>query len=248
MVNASLATRVGLLGFVGLSAILLFAHGAPVLANDGPSCDDIVNPPVIVRVEQGRKTFSTSKSVRQLSALSRKNGRRSPLGVVVSGLTVKEVSSSIQIPFSSLAIGNDVQCGWPERIEVTIKAQQDVYVAREFAVDTCWRNVVTRHEEQHVAINNSAFREMETAGKHALVLALDRYFTSQGGPKSIRSQRDSIELQNRIFAAMDKVLSDVDRRARQEHAIIDSPSNYRRLSSICKPTKVIERLLRSGRS
>lgn len=206
------------------------------------ACAEAPEPVIEVRLDENPVRQNSRRSAVELTTMARDQALRPRAGSHVSGLTVTSSKIKLAMPSRVYYRNNDIVCAAPERVVLTIETWQTVYVGREYAADACWNAVVERHENEHVDINQRAYRAMERVGRHALEIALDRLYTQAGGAGSLRSEAALDGLRAALLDSAQAAMREEQSRAIRSHQAIDTPSNYRRINRMCQQTPRIRAL------
>jgi hypothetical protein len=105
-----------------------------------------------------------------------------------------------------------------------------VYIASEYPMGSCEYNAIKDHENQHVSINVSAFKEYAPYVRAELerLLAVEQpVFAREGQSVTKAKVQDLSRRMNSILDAFQTAMS-------QRNAIIDTPQNYKAISDICR--------------
>lgn len=212
--RAGPACRAGLLGMV---------LAAPALAVECPPM-----PPAEIAFATPVATPSVhnTRSRAEITALT------GAAGMVNTGLTRTQTRLELGVESRHQPLAGNQWCIGIARIEARwIMEPVIIDVAREYRPGSCEYQVVLAHEYEHVAINTRAFKAHVPRLRHRL----DEAVRAMGvRPASSEASREAEALTNQLMAAVKPDLAAFETESRSLNARIDTPENYRMLSSRCK--------------
>ena len=112
----------------------------------------------IVTVETAPPVMSQDETL-GMAELDRLRGAHSMANAVrraVFGLTESSRDARIEVNTGVSPAGCGRNCGWIERVRVVMTPRMRVHIAREAAINDCFRGFVLSHEMRHVAVERSA--------------------------------------------------------------------------------------------
>lgn len=213
----------------GLPALLLpFAS-----AWAGEAC-----PPA--RTEVPPRTFSLSTSIaapvyhndRRRSAITNSAGRQGVAERVFNtGLTRSATEFRVTPTIWSKRLGDGRLCVGIGKVEARWHMPEvRVDIASEYPPGSCQYRVVKEHEDEHVALNRQALQTFIPRMDSRLQDAVARFtpFMTDASP-----QQAADEAVRRLMSAARPVLDAFERERSTLNAAIDTPQNYRLVSSRC---------------
>lgn len=197
------------------------------------SCDAQPAPALHFTVREKPPVFVSTRSTRELRALGTTlpnvNLAEFP---TTSGITEGKVDLQTSIAFSSQETLTGRYCLWPTEVDVTLSYEAHVYIASEYAPQSCRYAVTKQHELRHVAADEDALREfIPRLKKSAEARAAKGY---PDGPFDLAG-RDSMKnlvletFRDGLARDLDKLEADRSRR----QLAIDTRAEYTRLSRAC---------------
>lgn len=214
-----------------LLALSIVFLSAPVWAQSN-LCTPYTNP---VRLKFETKlvqpTYHTNLSIQDVRQLYTVRGQRiSRAHTNAIGLTYAEISLGLSASTRSVPRQRGGYCVYLEEVQADFGFDRvDVYVGREYPRGTCEYRTILDHENEHVAINNSAVRGYGPRLRQSLERELGRLkplFTT-----TVRTGARQIveDLRQRIQPMMDAF----QREQRRRNAAIDTDANYGALQELC---------------
>jgi hypothetical protein len=210
---------------VGMASAALVLCGLlwPAVAK-AQICPSPAQPPqVTFTADTGRVVYGRQLTVRGLDDMRRQQGQVTGLSGAAVGLTVADLSRSLQIGTEVRPSGQGRSCVYLRMVEATIGyGQIRVYVARDYRPGSCPDNVIVAHENRHVAV----FRE--TLARYAPNLRQTIEGTARRqGPLVVGRGADAEaifldRLQQAIAPLLNRMIREMDRA----NAAIDSPTSY----------------------
>lgn len=157
------------------------------------------------------------------------HSERPPPGQVILGLTMINRQMAAQYQVASVRLADGRVCIWVGRIDAVLGSpQMNVYVAEEYAPDTCEYRVVLDHENTHVRFNLETLRDWAPTIKAALVEAARRKF-----PAIFPRPPSEADLNDYLLANMEDTFQLMGEDMARRNATIDTPENYRRTAALC---------------
>jgi len=164
-------------------------------------------------------------------------------GWFVTGLTSYAMQAKFEMRIEPVALGDGRYCLLPARIHPTVTVSEHlVYIASELDRGSCEYDVVYAHEGQHVAIN----QHMELDIRNALPTFLDDVTRDFSRMQPISARLAASRIQNllsRYGRDFKSLLAKIDNARQRDHAKIDTPAEYTRLSHACGPNSAFQTTL-----
>jgi hypothetical protein len=218
----------------GLVASSILLASAPQPADRPTWCqpDRVVN--VRVGLIAPRPTSDFSKTTTQLEQfqIDTKSPYGAHIDTHVGGLTAGTIKVEQKMNIGGARLGQQ-SCLWPEDVRVTIRLEQKVYVAKDYAPGSCMHNAVWEHEHKHVRVDREIINEYRPRFERAIKTALAG--NTVMGPVA---SRDEPKAQNYLMAKLQDAVArithqmETDRNARQQ--AIDSREEYDRVANLCR--------------
>jgi len=218
--------RLGLIGLL-LAAIALIG-GASAAGAQCPVPSNL--PALVINVSVAKPTITYHHDV-DLFGLPKleHHSERPPPGSVLLGLT--KISDHIRSSFrtASLAMGDGRICVWLAGIDAQLgDPVMNVFVAQEYAPDTCEYRVILDHENTHVRFNLETLRDWMPSIRASLTEAAKHKF-----PAIFQTPPTDDQLRHYLFDNMKSVFDLMSEDMRNRNATIDTPENYRREHAKC---------------
>ena len=157
------------------------------------------------------------------------HSERPPAGSVLLGLTKLSDHWSMGTRGAAVKLPDGRICFWLTRIDALLgDPTMNVYVAAEYAPDTCEYKTILDHENTHVRFNLETLRDWMPTVKAALTEAARRKF-----PAIFPGPPTNEDLRYYLADNMQTVFDLMGDDLRQRNATIDTPENYRRTSALC---------------
>ena len=208
-----------------LAASLLFA-AAPAAAQDCAPQDGY-GYDVDVTIELPEVRLDRGLSRAQLGDMMIHGPDQRILGVTASNLAVSRVARYLTYP---VAAGH---CFWVGRVDITLRYENlDIYIAREYAPDSCAYRAILEHEKQHVGIARKNIQRYVPRIKSTLASLLIPKWRK---PKLVASMAAGEAEMERIFdQLMAPIHREIDTVLVREQGKIDTPQSYDRVRRKCK--------------
>jgi hypothetical protein len=150
-------------------------------------------------------------------------------GLMQGGISIK---SSVQIATLTYPRSKKV-CQWLDKMDVNIKIDPKIYIAREHKRGTCKHNAIMEHEMKHIFIDREIVKKYVPIIRQELQAAAIK--VGIVGPKNMRDQD---RYQDKITDYMDRALKKVSEKMYAERSIeqakIDTREEYERVSNMCR--------------
>ena len=121
-------------------------------------------------------------------------------------------------------------CGTPNvRVELSMQPV-DVFIASEIAGDRCLHDATFDHEMKHVAAMHALLDEAGARLRDELADAIGPAQRSAGGQAMLQAQFDA-----RVRGYLAEFMREESAILAERQAAIDTPEEYARVGSVCKP-------------
>jgi hypothetical protein len=152
----------------------------------------------------------------------------------VGGLMKGGISVESKIQVASLTYPRSRQtCQWIDNMDVTIRIDPKIYIARDHKQGTCRHKAILDHEMKHVFVDREIVKKYIPVIQAELRTAIRK--VGIVGPKAERDQR---RYQKKISDYMDKRLKLVSEKMYTERGerqqAIDTLAEYERVASLCR--------------
>jgi hypothetical protein len=149
----------------------------------------------------------------------------------LNGLTVAHMTYSVGASLNILTKSTGLSCVWPTDVKALMGYEKmDVYVVSEFRPYTCQHTITTKHEEEHVTINNQSLDRhlplLRRAINRKIALEYPKRLPAGANPSDFVIK----DLSTHVSKYVDQMV--LERDARHNH--LDSPSSYAYWQSLCK--------------
>lgn len=219
---------------MAVKAALILVSGAAG-GDSGMVCSVKTTPAVKVTVETDHIDYDFTKSAKHLSAI--KNDTVSPYApgtdTVSGGLREDHPQTRASISWSlEYDPEKNIGCMWYDKIEITVRLDPKIYVAKEFNVGNC-REAILAHERRHVAVDREVMNKYATNMGRAVQKAID-----QSGAMGPFNMNDQEEMQNRSSQYIESVMKPqrlaMEKEMRTKQGLVDSLAEYERVSAHCR--------------
>lgn len=216
-----------LLGPILASTLACGAAPAPAVTVD------VVTAPARINHERGIAALQTVPVGRPARPGHGAHGDHLPEGMTVSGLMSGRIEIASDIGFGLRRWPEqDRVCAWIADLSITIHVQPEIFIAREYAPDTCEYQAVLEHENKHVA--------MDRWIAHAYQRRFRNKMTALVGEIGMRGpMTESIEAQvldrmsAHVQATLDEVTAEMFHTRDVRQREIDSLEEYQRVTAQC---------------
>lgn len=210
----------------GLGLALLLFAAAPAVAKDCARQDGY-GYDVDVAIDLPEVRLDRRLSRAQLGDMMIHGPNQRILGLTASNLQVSRVAS-----YLTYAAAGGV-CFWVGQVNVTLRYENlDIFIAREYAPDSCAYRAILEHEKQHVAIARKNIQRYVPRIKSTLASLL---IPKARKPKWFDSAAAGEADMERIF---DQLMAPIHREInvvlKREQGRIDTPQSYARVRRKCK--------------
>ena len=208
---------------------LLLGFSGQVFAQCVPPSSLVLNPTVRFAVEEPRLIYRHDLDLVGLSNYTN-TFERAPRGAIVLGLTRRNDPLSLELQTLQTPSTDGRICYWVTELDARLGgADQEVYVAGNYAPGTCEYQTVLDHESTHVAINQEVLRAYVPILGQALRGAVRQRF-----PVISRDPGLADRMSEMLMASVEPVYDQMIAELRRRNAAIDTPENYRRTSALCR--------------
>lgn len=208
-------------------ALVLAALLAPRAAM--AACADVVAAPEItVRVDTAPVQQDRSKGVKELSAMpsaSKRAGMEAYDRTL--GLTEADIGAKADIDLLTVPDGPDGFCTTARSATIVVRWNTIVHIAAQIPVGSCIDQVVSEHEQKHVAID----RALIPIGRQAIELALTSVIRHGVSGGTVEQSRDN--LQDKAHAAIKDAIDAFSVVRERRQLALDSPEEYDRVPKTC---------------
>jgi hypothetical protein len=158
------------------------------------------------------------------------HSERPPAGFVVLGLTKLSDHWSLAYQAAEVQLRDGRQCIWLTRIDALLgDPVMNVYVASEYAPDTCEYKVILNHENTHVRFNIETLHDWLPSVQAALTEAAKHKF-----PAIFAEPPSNEDVRHYLLDNMQAVFDLMSEDLAKRNATIDTLENYRRENAKCR--------------
>lgn len=192
-------------------------------------------PAVKVTVETDEIDYDFTKTAKNLGAI--KHDTVSPYApgtdTVSGGLREDHPETRAAISWSmEYNPDNNLGCMWYDKIEITVRLDPKIYVAKEFNVGNC-REAILAHERRHVAVDREVMNKYAANMGRAVQKAIDK--AGAMGPFNMNDQKKMQDASSQyIQSALRPQRLAMEKEMRAKQAQVDSLAEYQRVSGHCK--------------
>ena len=220
--------RFGLLSLAFFNAGIGHAHAASAFCQ--PDAAPTVHVGLIAPTP--RSDFSKDMAGLEKFHIDTVNPYGAKVDSHVGGLTTGtiKVEQKMNIGGSSTAAQT---CLWPKHIEVTVRLDQVVYIAKEYTQGTCMNSAVWEHEHKHVRVDREIINKYRPIFENQVRQAA----TAMGvtGPFASTLQNG---MQDKMMQKIGDAVSVITKQMEDERKIrqqnVDTRAEYDRVSALCR--------------
>ena len=191
-------------------------------------------PHIDVKIDMKAPRLDLTKSMQDLGqfdidTINPYAGR--PGTVVVGGLTRGAIRVSHQVQVAGARyIGNS--CVWFNRVDLVIRLDPVVYVAKEFKPGTCRYDAVRAHEQKHVQVDRDMVNRYQGAYVEAVRAALKK--TPVAGPAPVAQEPQlQAALAEQVRQAVTALTDRLEAERKQAQQAVDTAQEYDRVAALC---------------
>lgn len=187
-------------------------------------------PTVTLDVDPGRVVVHRDRSratIESLSPKASRSGSSSQWRQV--GLTLSKLHYTLSTGVTVRSSGSR-HCAELSEVKAYLGyASLDVYIAREYAPDTCQHRSIQAHENKHVAVFQESLRIFAPRFQRAL----DETASGLGSMKVGSPKEAAKRFQERLQRKLQPLLDQLQKEQAKANAALDSEQNYRREQARC---------------
>jgi hypothetical protein len=215
------------------------AAGSILLASTGGSvlpawCSADQKPTVRVGLIATTPKSDFSKSTVQLEKfqIDTINPYGAQIDTHVGGLTSGMIRVEQKMSIGGVKYGQQV-CMWPDEVNITIRLDQKVYVAKDYAPGSCLHDAVWEHEHKHVRVDREIINKWRPIFERAVKTALDR--TPVVGPLALRDEAMAQKaLMKELGTAIKTITEKMENDRNRHQQAIDTREEYDRVADLCR--------------
>jgi hypothetical protein len=129
---------------------------------------------------------------------------------------------------------NHLSCVRYKDIVVTMEIAPKVFVARDYAPDSCWYREILQHEESHIDMDVLVVEKYAQRIEDGLALAFATPGDVVAGPVAGKAVDDlKKRMGENVTAMVDVLILDMARERREKQAVVDSVEGYSYLMNQC---------------
>tara|TARA_B100001989_G_C24518253_1_gene454390 strand:- start:96 stop:836 length:741 start_codon:yes stop_codon:yes gene_type:complete len=204
----------------------------------GDVCAKDLQKSITVTPVMGKVRYDTSKSLKDLQNVSA--DMRNPHGLHDTFYTFSfarsNIISNVRMDFNYEGMhrrGRSVECVSYKNVDVQIKIDSSITIAKELSDNVCMRDALIKHEQKHISIDREMVDKYAASigAKIADVLKSDRAVTGpylkKHSPKSAKEMRHYLQK----VIALELKRMNVERE--DEHRAFDNSAHYYNVGSEC---------------
>lgn len=191
-------------------------------------------PVIRVGLLAPQPTSDFSKTMADLEKfhIDTKNPYGAHIDTHVGGLTSGTIKVEQKTALGGVRKGEQ-GCMWLDNVQVTVRLDQKVYVAKDYAPGTCLHNAVWDHEHKHVRVDREIINKYRPIFENALRQSTVAR-TVQGPIPTDRVK----DMQARMIETLRQVVAQVTEKMESERDTrqgqVDTKAEYDRVSALCK--------------
>jgi len=209
----------------------LFFSSFNVWADD---CSSIpFDPQITVSYSFGNLTYDKSKSISEITFLSRKINQNESSSFA-EGLSTVDVNFRVSVTTMTQPVGSNKFCVIPNQIDVFIGLTNPViYLANSLIEGSCKYNIVLRHEQTHQQINKTTLEYYLPIFKAAVTNILKK---NSAIPINNTSQIESVtkNLTEKYNKTLLPLVNFIKKEISQEQLKLDNQVNYKYEYKLCE--------------
>ena len=178
--------------------------------------------------------FTKSQSQMDSMETDTKNPYDRHVKTHVGGLMKGGISIQSQVQVAALTYPRTNEtCQWIDKMDVNIRIDPKIYIAREHARGTCRHNAILEHEMKHIFVDREIVKKYVPKIRRELEQAVLK--VGIVGPKPTR---DQIIYQDKITKYMDDALQSISKKMYEERNVkqqgVDTLEEYERVDRMCR--------------
>jgi hypothetical protein len=195
-------------------------------------------PPVIdVKIRYGAVTFDTRRSMDELAGLRIDTASPWPESyhTGVGGVMQGAISTDHNIRFNRATDAKTGRgCVWFDRVEVTLRLDPKIYIARDLQNKECWFREVFAHEAKHIEEDRALLEKYRRVVAQGLTFAFADTRDYAVGPIGA-SGMDTVRnyLENNVVDTVGGLINRMMRERAQRQQAIDNIGEYMQISRKC---------------
>lgn len=203
-------------------AVIVFLCAGTI--NSFAQCTNMPKPSVHVAINTGQVTYNNKLNREQFPAKAYAE---------TMGLTVTQLISTMDADTVFKQKGQR-GCVALKNVRVEIGFPKiDVYIDKKYKPNSCQYNVIKEHENYHVRVQQEGLKFFSDKIKEAYKVAAEKL-----DPVSVTSPQEATTAANKMLEQIKKdvtpLITFVEKRLREENAVIDTEEAYRDTSKKCK--------------
>ena len=218
--------------------VLLAGASLPRAARAGEAvCAGLLPPVIEVKLSYGEVAFDTKRSMDELAGLRIDTASPWPEAyhTGVGGVMQGAISANHNIRFNRVRDAKTGRgCVWFDRVEVTLRLDPKIYIARDLQNKECWFREVFAHEAKHIEEDRALLEKYRRVFAQGLTFAFADtrdYAVGPIGAAGMDTVRDYLE--NNVVDAVGGLMSRLMRERAQRQQGIDSIGEYIQISRKC---------------
>jgi hypothetical protein len=224
-----------LFGLELLMAGWLDLAAKPVLAQI--ECREKIVPTITVTPVEGRVRYDFNRTKRQLNSIN--VDTVSPYGpqhnTTVSGLMSGSIQVKHKVSFMQERYPQLGQaCLYLRSMEVEVKVDPTIYVAREFPKGSCMHTAVLAHERKHVLEDQLIVSKYAPIFKRDLTRAMDSYGPAFGPFEDRRMPYVQQNIQRSLSKVIQRINDNMNEERRRRQQAIDTFDEYEEIGRRCR--------------
>ena len=142
-----------------------------------------------------------------------------------------ELSTQMTVAWQTDAIKKE-NCFWYRAINLKLKLDPTIYVAKEIKADNCYYNAIIEHEMKHVEVDRGIVRDYQ----NVVYDTIENYVQHNGLIDHVPLGQEK-DAQKQLAKELENQIRDLHKRLRNERiqrqAQVDTLSEYNRVASEC---------------
>ena len=216
------------------SSILLASTTGTVVETRPTWCAAAKAPVIRVGLMAPQPKSDFSKSIAQLEKfhIDTKNPYGAQVDTHVGGLTAGTIKVEQKMTIGGTRRGEE-SCLWVEQVNVVIRLDQKVYIAKDFKPGTCLHQAVWVHEHKHVKVDREIINKYRPLYQKA-VENLTHARPVFGPIEMAREKVGQTRMMDDLSAALGRVTNAMEKEREARQQAVDSREEYDRVSASCK--------------
>lgn len=210
--------------------VLLTLMASPVWAQDGiPECTNRQDIPVRIRPRFDNPYYDYAHDIPAVQAMASGTGHSIHENLTL-GLTQYEPFMEVSMPVVGVKLSNGVVCGHIQRADIGLGYKDvTISIARDVPQGTCGFKEIMAHEFKHIAVNEKILDEYIPRMQDEV----GRYVRENGYFQTAHQDVVLQQIKQGIQNIIEQQMNELEQENRTLQQQVDTPEEYRRVSTSC---------------